>query len=147
MQIPNSIDSLTTEKPATSLDFSKAQAFNTQRFFECIKDIIPLEYRKFFDKGYNFYKLSNSSDLAFLKTIFYLYIDFYKESLRHSNIDVEKQEVTIKSLDLIFKNVENSFEIFNNLLQQQKIDKKTFDINQIFMIIIGYAISNIQKSN
>lgn len=145
--IPKSIQDITVEKPATSLDPAKQLSFDTTRFFECIKDIIPLEYKRFFEKGYNFYKLSYSSDLAFLKTIFYLYIDFYKESLRSSNTDVEKQDVTIKSLDLVFKNIENNFEIFSNLLQQQKIDKKTFDINQIFMIIIGYAISNIRKSN
>lgn len=147
MQIPKSIQDITEERPATSLDLAKQLSFDTTRFFECIKDIIPLEYKKFFEKGYNFYRLSYNSDLTFLKTIFYLYIDFYKESLRASSIDVEKQEVTIKSLDLVFKNIENNFEIFSNLLQQQKIDKKTFDINQIFMIIIGYAISNIRKSN
>jgi len=147
MEIPDSINNLTETKKSSSITPDLKHNFNTEKFFECINDIVPIELRKYFDKGYNFYKLSNNSDLTFVKTIFYLYSDFYKDSLRQSNTDIEKQEAAIKSLDLVFKNIENNFDMFSSLLQNLKIDKKVFDINRIFMIIIGYAISNIRKSN
>lgn len=147
MDIPDSINNLTETKKSSPITPDLKPGFNTEKFFECINDIVPIELRKYFDKGYNFYKLSNNSDLTFVKTIFYLYSDFYKDSLRQSNIDIEKQEAAIKSLDLVFKNIENNFDMFSGLLQNLKIDKKVFDINRIFMIIIGYAISNIRKFN
>lgn len=147
MELPESINSLTETKPSSPLNANKELGFNSDKFFECINDIIPIELRKYFDWGFNYYKLSNKSEQTFIKTVFYLYIDFYKDTLRQSSIDVEKQEVLIQNLDIIFKNIENNFTVFSNFLETLKIDKKTFDINKIFMIIIGYAISNIRKFN
>jgi len=147
MELPDSINSITESKRASSITPIQGLSFNAEKFFDCINEIIPIELRKYFDRGYNFFKLSNKNDLTFIKTIFYLYSDFYKESLRQSSVDIEKQEAAIQNLDLIFKNIENNFEMFNSFLENLKIDKKTFDINKIFMIIIGYAISNIRKFN
>lgn len=147
MQNSNSIDAITTVKPATSLDAPPAQKFDADKFFQCIQEIIPFELRKYFDLGFNFYKTSNNDDITFLKNVMHLFVNFYSNILKDTTVEVEKQQAMIQSLEAIFKNFENNLSIHNNLVTALKIDKKVFDARKLFMIIIGYGISNIKKSS
>ena len=147
MQNSNSIDAITTVKPATSLDAPPAQIFDADKFFQCIQEIIPFELRKYFDLGFNFYKTSNNDDITFLKNVMHLFVNFYSNILKDTTVEVEKQQAMIQSLEAIFKNFENNLGIHNNLVTALKIDKKVFDARKLFMIIIGYGISNIKKSS
>lgn len=146
MQLPESIDKITTEVKPSQLGLPTHPTFNQERFFECINEIMPFELRKYFDRGFNFYKLSDYTDKTFIKNLIALIFDFYKSLLADAkDIDIEKIELIKSNLDAVLKNFENGLDMHDNLLSGLKIDKKTFDAKKLFMIIIGYAIQNIKK--
>lgn len=147
MQTPNSINTLASSKPATSLDAPPAIQFNTDKFYQCIQEIIPFDLRRYFDLGFNFYKSSNDDDTTFLKNLFLLFINFYTNILKDSVVEAEKQEIAIQSLQAVFKNFESNLSMHNSLIGVLKINKKVFDVRKLFMIMIGYAITNINKNS
>ncbi|NDG29100.1 hypothetical protein EB118_03245 [bacterium] len=147
MQLPEKINEITTEVPATFTSVVKEKKFNADFFTHCIDDALTHDLKKFFDKGFNYYKTSGNDSINCLKNFFYLFNDYYKTIMRENNVDIEKQELAIEYLDLILKNIENNFSMFDSLLNTLKLNKKTFDANKFFMIIIGYAINNLKKNH
>jgi hypothetical protein len=146
MQIPESIDKLTTAVPATSLDSAAEKKLDVDYFSQCIEHSLSLDLKKFYDKGYNYFKITGNDGMSFLKCFFNLFNEYYKSVIKDSNIDLEKQQAINENLDLLLKNIEISFSVFDNFLTILKIDKKTFDSNKLFMIITGYAINNLKKN-
>ena len=144
--IPNALDQLTKIVPATSLEISPERALDMDYFIKCIEASLTSDLKKYFDKGYNYFKISGNDSLSFLKSFFYLYNDYLKQVLKESNVDVEKQEVITENLNTILKNIESLFVIIDSLLDTLKIPKNTFDSNKLSMIITGYAINNIKKN-
>jgi hypothetical protein len=146
MQLPESINNLTSDVPSSITAVKNEKKLDIDYFTQCIESALTVELRRFFDKGYNFYKTSGNDSISFLKNFFYLFLDYYKTVMRDGNVDIEKQELAIQHLDLILKNIENNFSMLESLLLNLKIDKKTFDSNKFFMIITGYAINNLKKN-
>ena len=146
MQLPESINNLTTDVPASMTAVNREKKIDIDYFAQCIESALTAELKRFFDKGYNFYKVSGNDSISFLKNFFYLFLDYYKTVMRDNNVDIEKQELAIQHLDLILKKIENNFSMLESLLTNLKIDKKTFDSNKVFMIITGYAINNLKKN-
>lgn len=147
MQLPSNINSITTEVPASSLTPQKPAPLDSSKLLESISNSLPIDLKKYFDLGFNFYKLSNDDDIVFIKNLLLLCMTFYKTVLKDSSIEAEKQEAVNENLEVIFKNLENSLKIHDSMLNILKINKKVFDARKLFMIIIGYAISNVQKSS
>jgi len=143
----NTVDKLSTLVPATSLDTTATQKLNTDYFAKCIESALPSELKKYYDTGYNYFKISGNDSVSFLKNFFFLFNDYFKTVIRESSLDLEKQEIIIENLNLILKNTETSFLIFENFLNILKINKNTFDSNKLFMIITGYAINNLKKNH
>jgi hypothetical protein len=132
--------------PATSLDTNKEKTIDVNYIAQCVESALSSEQKKYYDIGYNYFKISGNDSISFLKCFFYLFNDYFKTVIRESNLDVEKQETVIENLNLILKNIEINFTVFENFLNTLKIKKNVFDCNKLFMIIIGYAINNIKKN-
>lgn len=147
MQIPESINKLTTSSPPTSLEPHKNKELDIDYFSKCIEDSLPSELKRFYDIGYNYFKIAGNDSVSFLKNFFYLFNDYFKAVLRDSQIDAEKQEVIVENLNLLLKNIESDFLIFENFISILNLQKNTFDSNKLFMIITGYAINNLRKKH
>jgi hypothetical protein len=142
----NIVNHLANQVPATSLQSFSEKKLDPVFISQCIEGSLPADYKKYYDLGYNFFKICNNDSISFLKNFFALFNDFFKEIIRSSNIDVEKQEAIVESLNLALKNSENNFQIIENLLNSFKVQKNLFDSNKLFMIITGYAINNLKKN-
>lgn len=142
----NLVSKIAAQVPATSLEATKEKSIDTDYFIQCVEAALNAELKKYFDKGYNYFKVAGNDSVSFLKNFFYLFNDYLKSVVRESNLDVEKQEIIIENLGLLSKNIEGNFQVFENFLNALKIDKKTFDSNKLFMIITGYAINNLKKN-
>lgn len=142
----DSLDRLAKPVPATSLDPIKEKKLDTNYFSQCIESALPTELKKYYDQGHNYFKISGNDSLSFLKSFFFLFNDYFKQVIRESNLDIEKQEAVIDNLNLILKNIEILFTIFENSISILKITKNVFDSNKLFMIITGYAINNLKKN-
>jgi hypothetical protein len=141
------VDKLAVQVPATSLETATQQKLNVDYFSKCIEGALPSDLKRYYDLGYNYFKIAGNDSVSFLKNFFFLFNDYFKTVIRESNLDLEKQEIIIENLNLILKNTETSFLIFENFLNTLKITKNTFDSNKLFMIITGYAINNIKKNH
>jgi len=142
-----SLDKITSNVPPTSLESAPSSQVNFSYFEDCINAALPSDLKKYYDLGYNYYKVSGSDSVSFLKSFFYLFNDYLKTILKDSSIEVEKQEIATDCLNTILKTIELNFNTFETLLSTLKITKKTFDSNKLFMIIVGYAINNVKKSH
>jgi len=147
MQSNNSIEAITTEVASSPLNPQKPPVLDTAKLLDTVSDAVPSDLKKYFDLGFNFYKSSNNDDATFIKNVFYLYTTFIKNTLKESYVEVEKQDIINENLDNICKSFESSMKLYDNFLTILKINKKVFDARKLFLIIIGYAISNVQKSN
>lgn len=147
MSLPTNLNDITSEVPASALSPQHTPVPTPQQFHEVLMSCIPYELRKYFDTGYNFYKSSDNNDMVFIKNILLLFSLFQKTATSDAAVEVEKQDLINDNIDTIVKNFENSLKSHENILNILKINKKVFDARKLFMIIIGYAISNIQKSN
>jgi hypothetical protein len=146
MELPNKVEQITSTVPATSLDNLKEKQLNVDYFAQCIEGALTSDLKRYYDKGYNYFKLTGNDSVGFLKNFFYLFNDYFKSVLRESELDLEKQEQIIENLDLILKSIEMNFAVFQNFLETLKLQKNTFDSNKLFMIITGYAINNLKKN-
>lgn len=146
MDNQNLVDRIATTVAATSFDGKKDDKLDTDYFRQCIEAALTSELKKYYDQGYNYFKITGNDSISFLKNFFFLFNDYFKTVVRESNLDVEKQEIIIENLNLFLKNIETSFLIFDNFLDALKINKNIFDSNKLFMIITGYAINNLKKN-
>jgi len=146
MQLPDSLNQITTDVPASLTSAIKDRKIDINFFTQCIDEALTPDLKRFFEKGFNYYKTCGNDSISFLKSFFYLFVDYYKTIMRDNNVEIEKQELAIEHLDLILKNIENNFTMLDSLLNNLKFNKKTFDANKFFMIIIGYAINNLKKN-
>jgi hypothetical protein len=146
MELPNKVEQITSTVPATSLDNLKEKQLNVDYFAQCIESALTSDLKRYYDKGYNYFKLTGNDSVGFLKNFFYLFNDYFKSVLRESELDIEKQEQIIENLDLILRSIEMNFSVFQNFLETLKLQKNTFDSNKLFMIITGYAINNLKKN-
>ena len=139
------IDKITNTVSPTSLEPKKDKSLDVDYFVQCIESALSSELKKYFDTGYNYYKLTGNNSVSFLKNFFNLFNDYIKMTFRDSDIKVEDQELIIENLNLLLKSIELNFSVFENFVNNYKLPKNTFDSNKLFMIITGYAINNLKK--
>lgn len=143
----NTVYNSATPVAPTSLEKMQEKKLDVKYFEQCVEATLTPELKKYYDQGYNYFKISGNDSVSFLKNFFFLFNDYIKSVTRESNLDVEKQEIIVENLNLLLKNIEANFTIFENFLNILKISKNTFDSNKLFMIITGYAINNLKKNN
>ncbi|NBO99801.1 MAG: hypothetical protein EBU90_06695 [Proteobacteria bacterium] len=147
MEIPESIKKLTTDAPPSALGFQSERKLDVDFFTKCIEGSLSSELKKYYDIGFNYFKISGNDSVSFLKNFFYLFNDYFKSVLRESELDAEKQEAVIENLNLLLKGIEINFSIFEKFISILNLQKNTFDSNKLFMIITGYAINNLRKNH
>jgi hypothetical protein len=148
MEIPESINNITTEVVASQLAASNMQMqVNLNNIIDLIRQQLPYYDNKAFDEGLAFYRKDASSDKDFAKNLCYLYCETLTKAIKTSSItDDNKAEVEraiTSSIDGIIQNIEGIYRLVRFL----NSDKNIIDVQKISCIILGYVIDTIKRKN
>lgn len=146
MQIPESIEKITTNVPSDSFNpFSKPVDIPLDDIVYAIKRALPPKQLADFEQGLAYYRIDTSSDKVFIKNIFALLGEVLTKAINESEIDADFRDVTAASTKRIFENLSSNIENLYNLIYNLNKQKNFLDVNNITLIILGYAISVIKK--
>lgn len=146
MQIPESIDKITTSVPPDSFNaLTKPVDIPTDDIVYAIKRALPPKVLADFELGLAYYKVDVASDKAFIKNILSLIAESLTKSINESEIDADCRDVVSTNTKRIIENLSLNIEALYNLLLCLNKGKNFLDVNNITVIILGYAIAVIKK--
>jgi hypothetical protein len=147
MNLPDSINQITTERQADSLvNMSKSLKPDIDSIIYFIKQKLPLEAVKQFDEGILCLKPA-VSEATFLKGLFNQLSEVVTRSIKKSDIDDTYKKEIVDLYAVYFKSITNLYDSQVVLLSALNKYKKVIDVEEISYIILGYAIETIKKIN
>lgn len=147
MKIPDSIESLTTSKPADPFNIvPKLADIPLDDIVLAFKRTLPPNTLKDFETGLAYFKKDTTSEKNVIKNFICLISDYIVQSIQTSEIDVDTRDIIIVQTKKILESLSDNFDSLYNILIIFNKQKNLLDVNGIIMIIIGYAISLIKKT-
>ncbi len=145
MQIPKSIEKLTTSIPPNSIDRAVESASllpdDIILFFK--KYLTIADYQKF---EYGFASLKKVSDeRVFFSGLNNLFYDALSTSIKNSDVLEEHKEQITRCCRTFFEAQNTSLNAFLEVITFFNKNKNLLDVKDLSYIIIGYAISTIKK--
>lgn len=146
MSPQNNLDQITNTVPPTQISAPTPTAFNPMEFCAMLEQTLPNNLFKYYATGLNYYKNSNS-DIAFIKNLISLFSLYLATSLKESDVNIEQQNNMQRCLDLVSTNMEHNLKFLDHSISELSTKKNIFDARKLSLIIIGYAITYIKKTN
>lgn len=145
MQIPESIEKLTSSIPPTSIDriveYTSLLPDDIISFFK--KYLTIADYQKF---EYGFVSLKKVSDeKAFFSGLNNLFYDVLSTCIKNSDVLEENKEQIARCCRIFFEAQNTSLNAFLEVITFFNKNKNLLDVKDLSYIIIGYAISTIKK--
>jgi len=147
MQLPDSINKLTTEVPACALTpvVSPDPLILNDLIFYVKKALTTTELTNF-DFGLAFFNTDVSSEKQIIKNFIKLFSEVYVKAIKDSeNVSEDHADKILTSTKQIFDALQQSFDAAYNVITILNKEKNFLDSKQIALIILGYAIGTIKK--
>lgn len=145
MEIPDSINALTTEVPSDKfLHRESQQVVDIDDVIFAIKQKLDSNSTKHFLTGITTPK-SVHDYRGLLKGILNVYAGCLQQALKNTNIPDEQKDAAVASIGTAFKGIADSFDSFSALIDALNKNKKVIDVSEISFILVGYAIDTIRK--
>lgn len=146
MQIPESIQAITTEVQPTSFNTKKeAVQLPLDEIILLVKKSLPLAQLANFETGLAYYSTSTTSDKHVIKGFLNVLNEALNQAITKSDIPGDVRDKVAVNAKQVILNNSNSFDYFYNLLASLNKDKNLLDVKDITLIILGYAISSLKK--
>lgn len=146
MEIPESINSLTTEVPTTSITQIDIQKnIDTTGILESLKHNTSLSDFRNIEIGLAFYKKDAVSDRNFINNILLLYADTVRKDILTSDIQDEFKSTLCKSFNDAVSGIVSSLNAVYDIAYILNKKKNILDVQRISCIMLGYAIAIIKK--
>lgn len=146
VQIPDSIKSLTTEKPSDSfLSVSKALEIPLDDIALVLKRSLTSKELASFELGLAYFKKDTVYDKNVIKNFLSLINESLVRSINDSDIDIENRHFITSQVKTAMDSLANNFDAFYNILNILNKQKNLLDVKCFILIIIGYAISLLKK--
>jgi len=147
MQIPDSIEKLTTTKPSSEVFFSsKKEEIPFDEIILTIKKCLDTKALSSFEKGLVFMKNDISTDKQIIKNYISLVTDAISGAIKIApNISEDCRNDIMFAVKTNLEALRSNFESLYNILYCLNKQKNLLDSNEISFIILGYAISIIKK--
>jgi len=146
MQIPESVQKITSETPSSALiEKQQLPPLVLDEVVLLIKKSLTLSSLASFEKGLVFYKTNNNNDKQIIKNFISLFSECFSSSLKANFEITEHQQEIITATKTFFDSFNLNFEAFYNNLFILNKQKNILDVNDISLIILGYAITLIKK--
>jgi hypothetical protein len=145
MQIPESIEKLTSNISPTSLDrkFESSSLLPDDIISFFKKYLTIADYQKF---EYGLVALKKVSDeKTFFTGLNNLFYEVLSNSIRNSNILEENKEQITRCSRTFFEAQNTALNSFFEMITLLNKNKNLLDVKDLSYIIIGYAISTIKK--
>lgn len=147
MEIPESIDKLTTESTADPFAVSSVSHQNTiDDLTFSLKQKLDFQSYKAFEEGVIFYKKDASSDKNVIKNILYLYNDILNKAVLSSNIDEATKPDVSKALNTCINGTIQNIEAIHALAMSLNKNQNIIDVQKFLYIILGYVIDAIKRN-
>jgi hypothetical protein len=146
MSPQSNLDQITHTVPPTQISTAAPVAYNPMEFCAMLEQTLPNNLFKYYTTGLNYYKPS-TSDAAFIKNLISLFSLYMTTSLKESDVNIEQQSNIQRCLDLVTTNMEHNLKFLDHSVSELSTKKNVFDARKLALIIIGYAITYIKKTN
>jgi hypothetical protein len=146
MEIPESINNLTTEVSTTSITQIDIQKnIDTTGILESLKHNTSLSDFRDIEIGLAFYKKDAVSDKNFINNILLLYADTVKKAISTSNVSDEYKPILSKSFNDAINGIVGSLNALYDITFTLNKKKNILDVQRVSCIMLGYAIAIIKK--
>lgn len=144
--IPNSIASITTEKPNDIFIPQPVQEMaNYDRLAMQLKQFLTIDQAKKFDEGFTFYKTSTTYN-TFLKNIILLYINAVITSLKKTITDDDERAFAISMYENAQKTITAFFDTLFVATEKLSSEENVIDVRDISCILLGYATETLKRA-
>ena len=145
-QIPESIQTLTNEVPATSFT-SKPQslALPFDEIILQIKKNLPIAQLANFETGLAYFNANTISDKHVIKGFLNVLNEAINQAITKSDISGDVRDKIAVNTKQIISNNSNCFEYLYNLVTSLNKDENLLDVKDITLIILGYALTTLKK--
>jgi len=146
MQIPESVEKITTTVPSSSLISPQQKlSVNINELVLFVKKYLTLKEQEQFEQGLAYFNADTSSDRQIIKNFIRLLSEAYSNSITTSNIDPEHIDSAKSSLKQTFETFAQNIESFLSYLATTNKQTNLLDSKQVSLIILGYAIGTIKR--
>lgn len=146
MQIPDSVEKITNSvNPDSFNTLIKPVDIPLDDIVYAIKRALPPKLLADFELGLAYYKTDASNDKVFFKNLLSLISECLVKGIKESDIDADYLDGVSTATKRIFENLTSNIENLYNMLLIFNKQKNFLDVNNITLIILGYAISVIKK--
>jgi len=146
MQIPDSIEKLTTSIASTSLTPpTQFQTVDINEIIFAIKKGLTLKEQEKFEQGLAFFNSDSLTDKQVLRNFLKLILEVYTTAINSSEINQEYIENVKSSLKHTFEGLTQNMDSLLTLLVNLNKQNNFLDSKQISLIILGYAIGTIKR--
>jgi hypothetical protein len=146
MQLPESINKLTTDVPASAL----TSPLQTPPLV--LDDLVVLVRRALttkeltdFEFGLAYFNSDTTSDRQIIKNYIKMLCEAYIKSLKESTVNEEYKDSINTGLKQTLDALQQGFDALYNVIINLNEQKNLLDPKQISLIILGYAIGTIKK--
>lgn len=148
MQIPDSIQNITTDVPATQLEVQVSRPnIALEEAILLIKRPLDSMELSSFETGLNFYKTNLSNDKLVVKNLLHLLSECFCTGIKNNADLAENHNDIIAAIKTHFVDgAISNFDAFYNALFLLNKQKNILDVKEFTFIILGYAISLIKRS-
>lgn len=148
MEIPESINNLTTETAADQFLITRHQQQSTfSDITDSLRNQLPYQDVKALESGLSFYKKDINSDKEFIKNICHLLSDTLTKAIQTSSINdnnkIEATKALSATIDSFIQNIDGIYQFLRFLNN----DANIIDVQKISCIILGYVIDIIKRKN
>jgi len=146
MQIPESIEKITEEIPASALvRKEEAPVVPLDEIIFNIKKTLDIKSTEYFEKGLVYMKNDLSSDKQIIKNYINLINDCMVSSLKNSSVSEDYKNELITNFKATIDALKNIFDATYNIIFILNKQKNLLDSKEITFTILGYAIGIIKK--
>jgi len=146
MQQQNKLEQITSTVPSSQIAAPTQAVYNPIELCAMLEQTLPNTLFKYYNIGLNYYKNSDS-DVAFIKNLISLFSLYINSSLKEGDVNAEQQEAFQKVLELVTGNIEHNLKYLDHTISATNFKKNIFDARKLSLIILGYVITYIKKTN
>jgi len=148
MNVPQSISSITTDtSPDPFASVVKLPDLPLDEIIAAFKRSLTAKELEDFQTGLAYFKKDISSEKAILKNIFNLVCEMLIKAINNSDLDVDLKPTLAVQIKMSIESLCNNFDAFYTTLIILNKNKNLLDVKGLILIIIGYAISLLKKTN
>jgi hypothetical protein len=147
MEIPDSINMLTTEVQSSSLTIQSNEGdTDVLRMTNVIRQCASTSDYSSIEEGLAFYKKDILADKNIVKNFLLLYCDTLNKAIKDSDMNEDFKAQATRSINDIIKGMLLSIDSINDILVLLNKKKNLLDVRRISCIMLGYAIAIIKKT-